>query len=229
MDVRPTARPAPARRLAPPSWRDPRLLVGLALVLASVLLGARAVGAADRTTEVFAAATALGVGRSVTPAELQVVRVHVDGAAAAAYVPADEPPTAGAVVLRAVAPGELLPRSSLGRTADLTSRPVTLHLPDEPPQGVGTGTQVDVWVTTPAAAGASSSPGGAAVLPPRLLVEAAEVADVRGLTSGLAARRGSDVQVLVPLGALPDVLQALADGLVVDLVPVPGSGAGADR
>ena len=229
MDVRPTARPAPARRLAAPSWRDPRLLVGLALVLASVLLGARAVGAADRTTEVFAAATTLGVGRSVTPAELEVVRVHVEGATAAAYVPADQPPAAGAVVLRALAPGELLPRSALGRTADLTSRPVTLPLPDEPPRGVSTGAQVDVWVTTPAAAGAPATAGDAAAPPPRLLVEAAEVADVRGLASGLAARRGSDVQVFVPLGALPDVLQALADGLVVDLVPVPGSGTGSDR
>lgn len=226
MDPRPTARSAPARRLAAPSWRDPRLLVGLVLVLASVLLGARAVGAADRTTEVLAAATTLGVGRSVTPADLRVVRVHVDGATAAAYVPADQPPAAGSVVLRALAPGELLPRSALGRTADLTSRPVTLPLSDEPPQGVSTGAQVDVWVTTPAAPGTASEE---APVPPRLLVEAAEVADVRGLTSGLAARRGSDVQVLVPLGALPDVLQALADGLVVDLVPVPGSAVGAGR
>jgi len=223
VDARPTVRPAPARRLAAPSWRDPRLLVGLVLVLASVLLGARAVGAADRSTGVFAAATTLGVGSSVTPGQLRVVRVHVDAATAAAYVPADQPPAAGAVVLRALAPGELLPRSALGRTADLTSRPVTLPLPDEPPQGVATGAQVDVWVTTPAAAGADPA---AAATPPRLLVEAAEVADVRGLTSGLAARRGSDVQVLVPLGALPDVLQALADGLVVDLVPVPGTAVG---
>ncbi|NAZ84123.1 hypothetical protein GTR02_20145 [Kineococcus sp. R8] len=220
MQTRPTSRPAPARRLAAPSWRDPRLLVGLALVLASVLLGARAVGAADRTTEVFAVATTLGVGRAVGVEQLQVVRVHVDAVTAAAYVPADRPPAAGAVVLRALSPGELLPRSALGSTADLTSRPVTLQLPDEPPQGVSTGAQVDVWVTTPAPPGAT-----APVPPPRLLVEAAEVADVRALTSGLAARRGSDVQVLVPLGALPDVLQALADDLVVDLVPVPGSGA----
>jgi len=224
VDARPTARPAPARRLAAPSWRDPRLLVGLVLVLASVLLGARAVAAAGRTTEVFAAATTLGVGGSVTPEQLRVVRVHVDAATAAAYVPADRPPPTGAVVLRALAPGELLPRSALGRTADLTSRPVTLPLPAEPPQGVATGSQVDVWVTTPVVPGADAT---AVATPPRLLVEAAEVADVRGLTSGLAARRGSDVQVLVPLGALPDVLQALADGLVVDLVPVPGSAAGA--
>jgi len=223
VDARPTARPAPARRLAAPSWRDPRLLVGLVLVLVSVLLGARAVGAADRTTEVFAAATTLGVGGPVSAEQLRVVRVHVDAATAAAYVPADRPPAPDAVLLRALASGELLPRSALGSTADLTSRPVTLPLPDEPPQGVATGAQVDVWVTTPAAAGASAT---ATVVPPRLLVEAAEVADVRGLTSGLAARRGSDVQVLVPLGALPDVLQALADGLVVDLVPVPGSAAG---
>src|SRR4051794_32919907 len=42
------------RRVRPPRWLDLRLVLGVLLVLASVLLGARVVGAADATVPVWA-------------------------------------------------------------------------------------------------------------------------------------------------------------------------------
>ncbi len=45
-----------ARRVRPPRWLDLRLVLGVLLVLGSVLLGARVVGAADATVPVWAAA-----------------------------------------------------------------------------------------------------------------------------------------------------------------------------
>ena len=51
----PAAENPPGARLSKPSWKDPRLLVGLLLVLASVAGVVALVDAADRTVEAYAA------------------------------------------------------------------------------------------------------------------------------------------------------------------------------
>ncbi len=58
--------PVPVARLKRPSWKDPRLLVGLLLVLASVAGVVFLVGSADRTTEVYAARDGIAVGETLT-------------------------------------------------------------------------------------------------------------------------------------------------------------------
>lgn len=216
----------PSRRVAAPSWRDPRLLVGVVLVLASVVVGTVTVSAARATTGVWAVTSPVGAGVALTPSDVHVVQVRLDDANLAGYVPATEAVDVGRVTLRGVGAGELLPRSALGSSVDLTDRPVTLRLTGAVPAGVQEGALADVWVTWPAPTAAtvtdrSSRPA------PELLVQAAEVSTVTGPGTGLSARSGADVQVLVPVGALPEVLQALALEARVDLVPVPGSGTAA--
>lgn len=220
--TRPTPGTAgPARRIAAPSWRDPRLLVGLVLVLASVVVGARTVAAAQATTGVYAATSALGAGSTLVAGDVGVVQVRLGDVDLRAYVPASEPLDPTWVALRAVGPGELVPRSALGRSADLADRPVTLPLPGPVPSGIAEGALADVWVTWPVEG--SVADGSTDRPEPELLVEAAEVATVTGPGTGLSARSGANVQVLVPVGSLPSVLQALALEARVDLVPVPGS------
>ena len=218
-----------ARRLRAPSWRDPRLLVGLALVLGSVVLGARTVEAARATTGVWAVAVPVGAGSALGTAQLRVAQVSVEGATAAAYLPADEPPASGWVALRGLSAGELLPRSAVVPAGDLVERAVSLPLAGALPDGVRTGALADVWVAWPAGgAGAqttspSAAPGDDGRPRPEQLVAAAEVVAVRPRSAALAAASGADVQVLVPQGALPEVLRALAVEADVVLVPVPGS------
>ena len=61
------ALPGPTpRRVRPPRWLDLRLVLGVLLVLGSVLLGARVVGAADATVPVWAAAGDLAAGTELT-------------------------------------------------------------------------------------------------------------------------------------------------------------------
>ena len=66
---------ATAARLKRPSWKDPRLLAGILLVLVSVAGVVFLVGSADRTTEVFAARDGIAVGERLT--EENVVRAKV--------------------------------------------------------------------------------------------------------------------------------------------------------
>src|SRR3954452_20167145 len=60
--------PAPvAARLRRPGWRDPRLLVGVVMVAASVALGSWAVQSAQTTVPVYVARDALVPGQRLEP------------------------------------------------------------------------------------------------------------------------------------------------------------------
>ena len=211
-----------ARRVSAPSWRDPRLLIGVVLVLVSVVVGARVVGSAQQTVGVRALSHAVGAGQPLTDADLHVVQVHLDDATTVTYLGATEALGTGLVALRGLGAGELVPRAALGRTADLTARPVTVPVAGNVPQGVEVGALVDLWVVR--AARETGAVGSREDSEPERLVEAAEVSAVVTGGGALGARSGADVQVVVPLGAMPAVLQAVSDDDDLVLIPVPGAG-----
>jgi hypothetical protein len=212
-----------ATRLQRPSWRDTRLVVGLLIMLASVALGARVVAAADDTVPVYAANATLVTGHPLTTADLTVVRVHLGGGSAP-YLRAQSPPPADAVLLRTLGVGELVPVSALGRASALAVRPVTVPLDGVPAAGLRAGARVDVWSSArdPAA-------GATAYKAPVRLARAVEVSAVTTGEGSLSVATGGSVQVLLGESELPVVLDALANGARLVLVPVPGptgSGAG---
>jgi hypothetical protein len=212
--------PAPAaQRLRPPSWRDPRLLIGVALVLGSVVLGSRVVAAVDDTVGVLAAASVLTPGDPVDADDLTVVQVRLDEAAQR-YLRADADVPADAVALRTVGAGELLPRSALGDAGALERRPVGVPVEGALPEGLVPGAQVDVWVSEPdpERAGAFSEPVR--------LAEAAPVAEVSTGGGALGAGGATTVQVLLTDAELRPALRALAADAEVALVLVPGSSPG---
>ncbi|WP_432486349.1 hypothetical protein [Kineococcus esterisolvens] len=96
------------------------------------------------------------------------------------------------------------------------------------------GALADVWVAWPEATSAATSTAGAAAgrtsarQLPEQLADAVEVVAVRQRSAALAGAAGADVEVLVPSGVLPSVLQALAVEADVVLVPVPAA-AGSRR
>jgi hypothetical protein len=213
--------PAPvAPRLRRPGWRDPRLLVGLALVAASVALGSWAVRSAQATAPVLLVRQATVPGAALDADGLAVADVRLGSAELDRYVRADEPLAPDAVALRVVGAGELLPRSAVGSADDLALRPVAVPAGSELPASVGAGSLVDLWLTPAAPRGAVD---GAQAQPPRQLAAALTVAEVGRAQGALAAGGAATVHVLVPVGQLPDVLAALASDGRVDVVAVPGS------
>lgn len=69
--------PGQAPRLSKPSWKDPRLLIGILLVLASVAGVVALVGNAARTVPMYAAKDALVVGQSITVDSFTIVQVQL--------------------------------------------------------------------------------------------------------------------------------------------------------
>jgi SAF domain len=207
-----------AARLRRPSWRDTRLLVGVLLVLASVALGTMVVATADETTPVLAAATGLGPGHRLVDGDLRVVRARLSGPVAD-YLKADAALPDGAVVLRPLGAGELVPASAVGPPAALTRRPVAITVTTPLPDGVRPGAQVDLW----ASARDPAATAGAAYRAPVRLAVGAQVSAVTVPEGGLTTGSGSAVQVLVAQSELATVLDALANEARLAVVPIPGS------
>jgi len=208
------------QRLRRPSWRDPRLGVGVLLVAAAVALGSWAVARADRTTDVLVAVEALTPGELLADADLRPQAVRPDGLGDT-YLAADADLPADAVVTRVVGPGELVPATAVGSAADVALRPVVVAMSGTPPSGVVEGAVVDLWLTDTTAPGQATDPEPE---PPRLLAESLVVSDLLEADALFAAAGGAAVQVLVAQEDLPAVLAAIAgDGEIV-VVPVPGAG-----
>jgi hypothetical protein len=140
--------PPTARRGSSPGWRAPRLWVGLAIVAASVLVGALVLGPSDDTVPVWAVNGSLGAGHALTADDLAVRRVHLEGSDVdSLYFRADEQLPADLRLSREIGAGELLPRAAVAPVADRDLRQVPVSVsPDQVPGSVGVGDAVDVYV-----------------------------------------------------------------------------------
>lgn len=138
-----------AARAATPGWRDPRLWIGVAIVAVSVVAGARLLDAADDSVTVWAVASDLGPGDTVSGDDLTARRVRfVDAGDLDRYFLADEELPADLRLERGVGEGELLPRSAVGTSgeSDAMELPVAVDTTRVPP-GVQSGWVVDVYLT----------------------------------------------------------------------------------
>ncbi len=98
-----------AVRFRRPGWRDPRLVVGLALIAVAVTGVAVALSAADRTEPVYATRGELVPGAVIGPDDLEIQHVRVG----AGYVRAPQGDPTGLVVTRSIGAGELIPAGAL--------------------------------------------------------------------------------------------------------------------
>ena len=139
----------PARRSRTSPWRDPRLVIGIALVAVSVLAGARLFAASDDTVAVWAVRSAVPSGGALHADDLVRTEVRfADAESADRYVAADSAIRPGTTVLRELGAGELLPRAALATAGSSDLVEVPLSVPsDGVPATVATGAVVDVWVT----------------------------------------------------------------------------------
>lgn len=200
-------------RLKKPSWRDPRLLIGVLLVLASVVGVVSVVGAADQTAEAYTAREAIAVGEKLTAEKLSLVRVRLGDVEQRYLTPAGGLPD-GLVALQRIGKDQLVPRESFGPVDGLDRKPVAVTIEEAlPPQAVA-GSRVDVWVSLPDARNGFS--------PPTLLLPGAEIAQVTAGSTALGSARSTVVMVLVTDEQMPNLLAAQANKAKIAVVWNPG-------
>ena len=196
-----------AARASRPSWRDPRLALGVLLVCASAVLGARLLASADDTVPVVVAAAPLPAGERLTPDDLTTTRVRFgDDEDADQYLPAGTDVT-GSVLLRPVGAGELVPRAAVGTSGDRGSVAVPLAVDGaRVPASVHAGTVVDVW----------AGPDPDAGVPARRTVRLLRGAPVLSVARPEGLGPGTVVQVVV------GVPQGRADAVAASVAGLSG-------
>lgn len=195
-------------------WLDPRLIIGLLLVLGSVVVGTRVIAAADRTVPVLVAASDLAPGQPLTPELVETRDVMLDGDLDRYLTGAVG---RGYVVVRAVGQGELLARSAIAAaTDDRGLRYVTIPLPAaEVPVGLAGGDLVDVWQLPP--------PDAADRTASRLL-SGAGVTESDSGDDGLPTAGGQARVTLAITAASDGRAPAALDEAIAALIPAARSG-----
>jgi hypothetical protein len=207
--------PSPAGvRLRGRQWRDPRLVVGVVLVVASVLGVAWVVSASDDSVGVWVVTDDISSGNPITVDDVEAGRAQVPDSAV--YLSADDPLPASLTASRDFASGELLTQVGTvvdGERSDI--RLVTLPvLKNQMPSTLDVGSRVDVYVVE---RGATGEPDAA----PRLVIGDVLVAAVDDESGAFG---GSSLEIAVALSVpderVSDVVDAQARGTVT-LVDVP--------
>lgn len=140
----------PGTRVSIHPWRDPRLLLGIMLVLLSTVVGAKVFAAQDSTIAYWSVASSVVVGDQVNRDDLVQTRVRLASAPASHYVRVSEelPGRFGDLVwARSVEGGALLERSALAPAGARPAAELPLSVPNGAyPLDLRTGDKVDVWV-----------------------------------------------------------------------------------
>ncbi|MBG6212738.1 hypothetical protein RCH23_000586 [Cryobacterium sp. CAN_C3] len=192
-------------------WIDPRFVIGLVLVVASIAGVGTIVAGSDRTTAVYTARHTLTVGDQLTSTDLIETRVQLGGAAELYLVPALELKH-GLLVTQTILAGELVARSAVGESSGSDVTSVVVDVPGRLAASIEAGSVIDIWSAR------ATGPGEYA--PPTILVGQAVVVRIVEPTGILAADNGQSVEMLVPKASVGAVLEAIMNGDALAIVPV---------
>jgi hypothetical protein len=196
------------RRTRRPRWLDFRVIGGLVLVIAAVVIGARVVGASSHTSPVWAATKNLAAGTVLTPTDLVAVDVNLAGNATQYLAAgADVTGVVGSSLQAPVEAGELLPVSAVTETKP--GRVVVIGVsPDRKAPGVEHGSVIDVYLTR---GGVSSSvPAQTQQIAAGITVQSVTAPASGGLSGATSSRY--QIAVLVPAAVADSLVKTLPEG-----------------
>lgn len=180
--------PSPAaRRLRAPSWLDLRLVIGVLLVLVAVVIGARVLAGADKSTTVWGLSHDIAGGTAIQSDDLRKVKIRFFSDADQYLLTSTSP--VGLVATRDLQAGELLPRPALQKVPTSVLVPVPVA-PAQLPPGLTHGDRVNVWA-------GPKNPGSGAPVKPTSILSAVAVQSVSSGGSGLSATNGTQLTLRI--------------------------------
>ena len=211
--------PAPSpRRLSRPRWLNVRVVGGILLVIAAVVVGARVIGGSARTTGVWAADRNLAAGTVLTAEDLSAAEVNL-GDNADLYITSAAGSPIGLTVVTPLHAGELLAASAVEESA--SGRVVAVGVePNNMPPGVGHGSIIDLYLTTGGATGTGGTPTTERI--GKDITVQSVTAPATGGLSGATSNR-YQVSVLLPAAAADKLVRTLPNGEPI-VVLVSGEG-----
>lgn len=188
---------------------DPRLVIGVLLVVIAMVGAVSTVLSVQRTQTVFALSQPVASGQ-VIPAEALIPVSVTDDERVSLYLAPGNRPEGELTATRPIGAGELVPLSGIG-DADTSLTTVVVPLTGSLQQQIGVGSGVELWAAMP-----SDRPGEFAA--PEVLAPATQV--VRIIEQERMVGAGErEIELLVPARILPTVLSAVANGAQLMVVP----------
>lgn len=137
--------PPTPRRMGRPRWLNVRVVGGVLLLVLSIAVGTKVIGAASRTSPVWAVAQDVSAGTVLTAADLVAVDANL-GDHARLYSGTGRT-VVGAMLNRPLTAGELIPQAALGDRGDARVLSVAVT-GDHVAPGVTHGSVVDLYLVT---------------------------------------------------------------------------------
>ncbi len=169
-------------------------MLGVALVLAAVLLGARLISGASRTYGVVAATHDLAAGAVLSAGDVRVAQVQLPDHGRGVYL-TDPDAVVGKRLDRPVTKGELVPAAALAHPTAQTT--VTVPLADGAAPDLRAGQRIELWFAAPSCEST-------------VLLRDVAVQSVHADTGSFSSGGGQDVVISVDPAAADRVAQALA-------------------
>ncbi|GAA2030657.1 flagellar protein FlgA [Yaniella flava] len=204
-------KPAEASRIRPPGWRDPRLIVGVILVVLSVAGVVALIQAADSRQGYWAASVDVVPGAQANAEDFHIVQASMSESSDQYWL-ADEELPPQFLVSSTIRQGELLPKFDVAESDPDGRQQVGVRVSQDMPASVDVGSRADVWV-------ALASTDGRGFEEPTKMINNAEVVGMDDNTSAFAAADTTTVHLMLSDEALPSVLDAQANGAQISLVP----------
>lgn len=190
------------------TWMDPRLAIGVVLVLASLAGVWLVVQHSARTEVAWSATRTLLPGEALAAGDVEQVAVRLPQSHER-YLAVDAEPL-GLVVAATVGEGELVPVRAVGTSPSAERAAVVIDVEGAVPRAVRPGALVDVWTAPPTEDGFAA---------PTVLVHDAIVASVLE-DEGMLAVAGAQLELLVPRDETALLLDALSNEHAVSVVPL---------
>lgn len=190
------------------TWMDPRLVIGVLLVLVSLAGVWFVVQQSSRTETAWAATRTLLPGDTVATGDVQQVDVRLPQSHDRYLDAATDP--VGMIVASTVGEGEVLPLRALGDAASEDRSAVVVDIQGALPRSVRTGSLVDVWTAAPTDDGYEA---------PAVLIDDAIVVGVLE-DEGILASSAQQLELLVPTGETSVLLEAMSNEHVLSVVPL---------
>jgi len=204
-----------------PTWRDPRLFIGIVLVIVSMVAGSVLIDRATSTQQVWALSQDVAPGTALKAGKnLKLVSVNL-GSASSAYVQQKQL-KADTYAQRSLHSGELLPADATSQQSKLNMRSIVVQSSGQLLNSIRVGDTVELWqlpsrnvaavAPTPSATKAAST-NGARRVAQGLIVDA-----IGGDQNAIVADKSTSVRVLVPAEQVEPVLTAVGSGAGLVLV-----------
>ncbi|WP_421084607.1 SAF domain-containing protein [Rothia nasimurium] len=200
-----------ATRYKKPGFKDPKLVIGLLLILVSVVGVVGIVRFANKSEPFYMASSDIKIGDALTSANLKVVDVQL-GESAGHYVRADVELTEGTVAMQPIKSGELIASSEITDELKDGRRLTTLLMDHYAVAGFSSGDLVDVWVSF-------KREGSNDYEAPQSLVSHAEIHSITAQESIIGGTGKTAVELWVNADQLSQVLSASNGGAAINLIP----------